>query len=171
MLSEESFQVLPTFFYTFLFAFFALLVQCFFFNKSHCIDFDSNDFKTIIFYGRYTYISLAITLFQQYWLDIEKPMCRQVGLSMLEPTLRFCVKFYTSDPARLEEEFTRYLFCLQVKKDLATGCIQCNENTAALMASYIVQGREFVPPLLLLINVSFFLYMEQGKRADGTSDG
>lgn len=87
-------------------------------------------------------------------------MCRQVGLSMLEPTLRFCVKFYTSDPARLEEEFTRYLFCLQVKKDLATGCIQCNENTAALMASYIVQGREFVPPLLLLINVSFFLYME-----------
>ena len=80
--------------------------------------------------------------FHQYWLDSEKPMCRQVGLSMLEPTLRFCVKFYTSDPARLEEEFTRYLFCLQVKKDLATGCIQCNENTAALMASYIVQGEE-----------------------------
>ncbi|CAH1643181.1 unnamed protein product [Spodoptera littoralis] len=82
-----------------------------------------------------------------YWLDVEKPMCRQVGLSMLEPTLRFCVKFYTSDPARLEEEFTRYLFCLQVKKDLATGCIQCNENTAALMASYIVQAEcgDFVP--------------------------
>lgn len=76
----------------------------------------------------------------QYWLDVEKPMCRQVGLSMLEPTLRFCVKFYTPDPARLEEEFTRYLFCLQVKRDLAMGCIQCNENTAALMASYIVQG-------------------------------
>ncbi|XP_063890991.1 FERM, ARHGEF and pleckstrin domain-containing protein 1 isoform X1 [Helicoverpa armigera] len=82
-----------------------------------------------------------------YWLDSEKPMCRQVGLSMLEPNLRFCVKFYTSDPARLEEEFTRYLFCLQVKKDLATGCIQCNENTAALMASYIVQAEcgDFVP--------------------------
>ncbi|KAI8430332.1 hypothetical protein MSG28_000639 [Choristoneura fumiferana] len=67
-------------------------------------------------------------------------MCRQVGLSMLEPTLRFCVKFYTPDPARLEEEFTRYLFCLQVKRDLAQGCIQCNENTAALLASYIVQA-------------------------------
>ncbi|KOB70322.1 Uncharacterized protein OBRU01_15453 [Operophtera brumata] len=76
----------------------------------------------------------------QYWLDVEKPMCRQLGLSMLEPTLRFCVKFYTPDPARLEEEFTRYLFCLQVKRDLMHGCIQCNENTAALMASYIVQG-------------------------------
>ncbi|XP_048004446.1 FERM, ARHGEF and pleckstrin domain-containing protein 1 isoform X2 [Leguminivora glycinivorella] len=83
----------------------------------------------------------------RYWLDVEKPMCRQVGLSMLEPTLRFCVKFYTPDPARLEEEFTRYLFCLQVKRDLAQGCIQCNENTAALLASYIVQAEcgDFVP--------------------------
>ncbi|XP_052753774.1 FERM, ARHGEF and pleckstrin domain-containing protein 1-like isoform X2 [Galleria mellonella] len=83
----------------------------------------------------------------KYWLDVEKPMCRQLGLSMLEPTLRFCVKFYTPDPARLEEEFTRYLFCLQVKRDLAHGCIQCNENTAALMASYIVQAEcgDFVP--------------------------
>lgn len=34
----------------------------------------------------------------------------------------------------------RYLFCLQVKRDLATGSLQCNENTAALMASYIVQA-------------------------------
>ncbi|XP_026323979.1 FERM, ARHGEF and pleckstrin domain-containing protein 2-like isoform X2 [Hyposmocoma kahamanoa] len=83
----------------------------------------------------------------RYWLDVEKAMCRQIGLSMLEPTLRFCVKFYTPDPARLEEEFTRYLFCLQVKRDLAHGCIQCNENTAALMASYIVQAEcgDFVP--------------------------
>ncbi|CAG9782711.1 unnamed protein product [Diatraea saccharalis] len=83
----------------------------------------------------------------RYWLDVEKPMCRQLGLSMLEPSLRFCVKFYTPDPARLEEEFTRYLFCLQVKRDLAHGCIQCNENTAALMASYIVQAEcgDFVP--------------------------
>ncbi|VVC97585.1 unnamed protein product [Leptidea sinapis] len=66
---------------------------------------------------------------------------------MLEPTLRFCVKFYTPDPARLEEEFTRYLFCLQIKRDLAQGCIQCNENTAALMASYIIQAEcgDFVP--------------------------
>ncbi|XP_049887722.1 FERM, ARHGEF and pleckstrin domain-containing protein 1-like isoform X2 [Pectinophora gossypiella] len=83
----------------------------------------------------------------KYWLDVEKAMCLQVELSMLEPTLRFCVKFYTPDPARLEEEFTRYLFCLQVKRDLAQGCIQCNENTAALMASYIVQAEcgDFVP--------------------------
>lgn len=43
----------------------------------------------------------------RYWLDLEKPLNRQVGLSLIEPMLRFCVKFYASDPAQLEEEFTR----------------------------------------------------------------
>ncbi|XP_017793131.1 PREDICTED: FERM, RhoGEF and pleckstrin domain-containing protein 1-like isoform X1 [Habropoda laboriosa] len=76
----------------------------------------------------------------KYWLDLEKPVCRQVGLSLIDPLLRFCVKFYTPDPAQLEEEFTRYLFCLQIKRDLAQGLLQCNDNTAALMASYIVQA-------------------------------
>lgn len=33
----------------------------------------------------------------------------------------------------------RYLFALQVKRDLASGQFVVNENTAALMASYIVQ--------------------------------
>ena len=78
-------------------------------------------------------------------------MCHQIGLSSLcfnspssslqEPLLRFCVKFYTPDPAQIEEEYTRYLFSLQIKRDLATGLLQCNDNTAALMASYIVQGK------------------------------
>uniref|UniRef100_A0A0K8SYT0 Moesin/ezrin/radixin homolog 1 n=1 Tax=Lygus hesperus TaxID=30085 RepID=A0A0K8SYT0_LYGHE len=76
----------------------------------------------------------------RYWLDLEKQLSRQVGLSLVEPLLHFCVKFYTPDPAQLEEEFTRYLFCLQIKRDLAQGHIQCNDNTAALMASYIVQA-------------------------------
>jgi FERM, RhoGEF and pleckstrin domain protein 2 len=76
----------------------------------------------------------------KYWLDFEKAMNRQVGLSLIDPMLRFCIKFYTPDPAQLEEEYTRYLFCLQVKRDLTTGSLQCNDNTAALMASYIVQA-------------------------------
>lgn len=77
----------------------------------------------------------------KYWLDLEKPLNRQVGLSLIDPMLLFCVKFYAPDPSQLEEEYTRYLFCLQVKRDLATGNLQCSDNTAALMASYIVQGK------------------------------
>ncbi|KAL1132219.1 hypothetical protein AAG570_010176 [Ranatra chinensis] len=76
----------------------------------------------------------------RYWLDLEKPISRQVGLSLVEPLLHFCVKFYTPDPTQLEEEYTRYLFCLQIKRDLAQGQMLCNDNTAALMASYIVQA-------------------------------
>jgi FERM/RhoGEF/pleckstrin domain protein 2 len=76
----------------------------------------------------------------RYWLDLQKPISRQLGLSLVDPLLHFCVKFYTPDPGQLEEEFTRYLFCLQVKRDLSQGLMQCNENTAALMASYIVQA-------------------------------
>jgi FERM N-terminal domain/FERM central domain len=78
----------------------------------------------------------------KYWLDLEKALNRQVGFSLVDPMLKFCVKFYAPDPAQLEEEYTRYLFCLQVKRDLATGSLQCNDNTAALMASYIVQGSD-----------------------------
>ena len=34
----------------------------------------------------------------------------------------------------------RYLYALQIKKDLANGRLPCSENTAALMASYMLQG-------------------------------
>ncbi|XP_037950420.1 FERM, ARHGEF and pleckstrin domain-containing protein 1 isoform X2 [Teleopsis dalmanni] len=88
-----------------------------------------------------------ISTHTKYWLDLEKPLNRQVGLSLIDPVLRFCVKFYTPDPAQLEEEYTRYLFCLQIKRDLAMGSLQCTDNTAALMASYIVQAScgDYVP--------------------------
>ncbi|EFX84918.1 hypothetical protein DAPPUDRAFT_314509 [Daphnia pulex] len=76
----------------------------------------------------------------KFWLDLEKPMNRQLELSLTDPLLRFAVKFYAPDPAQLEEEFTRYLFCMQIKQDLAQGTLQCNDKTAALIASYLVQA-------------------------------
>ncbi|VDP42092.1 unnamed protein product [Schistosoma mattheei] len=53
---------------------------------------------------------------------------------------RFSVKFYTPHPNLLEEAYTRYLFALQIKRDLVTGTLLCSENTTALLASYIVQA-------------------------------
>jgi len=76
-----------------------------------------------------------------YWLDRDKGMNQQVALPTPgDHVLRFTVKFYSPDPTQLEEEYTRYLFSLQIKRDLANGQLQCNDNTAALMASYIVQA-------------------------------
>ena len=83
----------------------------------------------------------TVLFFLQYWLDVDKQLNHQVGLSNHEPLLKFCVKFYTPDPSMIEEEYTRYLFGLEIKRDLATSQLQCNDNTAALMASYIVQGK------------------------------
>ncbi|UJR13826.1 hypothetical protein I4U23_000837 [Adineta vaga] len=70
------------------------------------------------------------------WLESDKPILKQVS----ETKFSFCVKFYTPDPGQLEEEFTRYLFALQIKRDLALGTLLCSDNTAALLASYIVQA-------------------------------
>ncbi|CAF0727311.1 unnamed protein product [Rotaria sordida] len=70
------------------------------------------------------------------WLEMDKPVLKQVT----ETKFSFCVKFYTPDPGQLEEEFTRYLFALQIKRDLNAGTLLCSDNTAALLASYIVQA-------------------------------
>ena len=36
----------------------------------------------------------------------------------------------------------RYLFALQIKRDLANGILACQEHTAVLLASFVVQGME-----------------------------
>ncbi|KAJ6222518.1 hypothetical protein RDWZM_001063 [Blomia tropicalis] len=78
----------------------------------------------------------------QYWLDFEKPICKQLSLSSNGPNLSmsFSVKFYTIEPSSLEDDLTRYLFALQIKKDLADGNLLCSENVAALLSSYIIQA-------------------------------
>lgn len=39
--------------------------------------------------------------------------------------------------------FFRYLFALQIKKDIVNGFLPCNDNTSALLASYLVQSEFF----------------------------
>jgi len=34
----------------------------------------------------------------------------------------------------------RYLFALQIKRDLSTGNLICQEHTAVLLASFVLQG-------------------------------
>ncbi|XP_076454236.1 FERM, ARHGEF and pleckstrin domain-containing protein 2-like isoform X3 [Babylonia areolata] len=72
------------------------------------------------------------------WLDNSKQILKQ--LPSPDSLLRFGVKFYTPDPGLLEDELTRYCFALQIRRDLQMGHLHCSENTAALLASYIVQG-------------------------------
>ncbi|KAI7807978.1 putative FERM [Triplophysa rosa] len=66
------------------------------------------------------------------WLDPTKLMVKQVRRPM-NSLFRLSVKFFPPDPGQLQEEFTRYLFSLQIKRDLTDGRLNCTENTAALL--------------------------------------
>uniref|UniRef100_A0A3Q3WLU1 FERM, ARHGEF and pleckstrin domain-containing protein 1 n=1 Tax=Mola mola TaxID=94237 RepID=A0A3Q3WLU1_MOLML len=73
------------------------------------------------------------------WLDLLKPTLKQLRRPR-NTILRFVVKFFPPDPTQLMEELTRYLFALQIKRDLACGRLICNDTSAALMVSHIIQS-------------------------------
>lgn len=78
------------------------------------------------------------------WVDAHKQFKKQCNSLALEndaiQTLEFRVKFYVSDPSRLQEEYTRYQFYLQVKRNILLGRLPCSVNTQCLLASYTVQS-------------------------------
>ncbi|KAM8752979.1 FERM domain-containing protein 7 isoform 2-T2 [Rhynchonycteris naso] len=59
------------------------------------------------------------------WLELLKPITKQLKM----------------DPGHLREELTRYLFTLQIKKDLSLGRLPCSDNCTALMLSHILQSQ------------------------------
>ncbi|XP_024261389.1 FERM, ARHGEF and pleckstrin domain-containing protein 1 isoform X4 [Oncorhynchus tshawytscha] len=73
------------------------------------------------------------------WLDLLKPIVKQLRRPK-HTVLRFVVKFFPPDHTQLLEELTRYLFALQVKHDLACGRLACNDSSAALLVSHIIQS-------------------------------
>ncbi|XP_067392985.1 FERM, ARHGEF and pleckstrin domain-containing protein 1 isoform X5 [Emydura macquarii macquarii] len=73
------------------------------------------------------------------WLDLLKPIMKQIRRPK-HVVVKFVVKFFPPDHAQLQEELTRYLFALQVKQDLAQGRLTCNDTSAALLISHIVQS-------------------------------
>ncbi|KAL1021690.1 hypothetical protein UPYG_G00016670 [Umbra pygmaea] len=73
------------------------------------------------------------------WLDLLKPILKQIRRPK-NTILRFVVKFFPPDHTQLLEELTRYLFALQIKHDLACGRLTCNDSSAALLISHIIQS-------------------------------
>ncbi|CAL8310034.1 unnamed protein product [Lota lota] len=73
------------------------------------------------------------------WLEPIKPIVRQVRRPA-NTLFRLSVKFFPPDPGQIQEEYTRYLFSLQMKRDLMEARLLCTENTGALLASHLVQS-------------------------------
>ncbi|XP_075859068.1 band 4.1-like protein 2 isoform X5 [Microcebus murinus] len=75
---------------------------------------------------------------QKNWLDSAKKIQRQ--LRNLPWLFTFNVKFYPPDPSQLTEDITRYLLCLQLRQDIASGHLPCSIATHALLGSYTLQA-------------------------------
>ncbi|XP_067405771.1 FERM domain-containing protein 7 [Emydura macquarii macquarii] len=73
------------------------------------------------------------------WLELLKPITKQIK-NPKEVLFKFMVKFFPVDPGHLREELTRYLFTLQIKKDLALGRLSCSDNSAALLVAHLLQS-------------------------------
>uniref|UniRef100_A0AC34QJY2 Moesin/ezrin/radixin homolog 1 n=1 Tax=Panagrolaimus sp. JU765 TaxID=591449 RepID=A0AC34QJY2_9BILA len=72
------------------------------------------------------------------WLDAKKSIKRQMVCPPYH--LFFRVKFYVNDPSKLIEEYTRYQFYLQLRKDLIEGRLPCTDEEAAILGSYAAQS-------------------------------
>ncbi|XP_055088075.1 band 4.1-like protein 2 isoform X4 [Periophthalmus magnuspinnatus] len=72
------------------------------------------------------------------WLDPTKEIKRQIRSNNWQ--FSFNVKFYPPDPSLLTEDLTRYLLCLQLREDVASGKLPCSFVTHALLGSYTLQA-------------------------------
>ncbi|XP_048362578.1 FERM, ARHGEF and pleckstrin domain-containing protein 2 isoform X2 [Sphaerodactylus townsendi] len=73
------------------------------------------------------------------WLEPMKPTIKQIRRPK-NAMIRLAVKFFPPDPGQLQEEYTRYLFALQIKRDLVEERLTCNDNTATLLISHLLQS-------------------------------
>uniref|UniRef100_A0A8D2ZV57 Tyrosine-protein phosphatase n=1 Tax=Scophthalmus maximus TaxID=52904 RepID=A0A8D2ZV57_SCOMX len=67
------------------------------------------------------------------WLDPNKPIRKQLKRGSPH-NLSFRVKFFVTDPGKLQEEYTRYQYFLQTKQDILTGSE--SEHSSGYLSEY-----------------------------------
>ncbi|XP_018418858.1 PREDICTED: tyrosine-protein phosphatase non-receptor type 21 [Nanorana parkeri] len=77
---------------------------------------------------------------QQRWVDLEKPLKKQLDKYAVEPTVYFGVVYYVPSVSQLQQEITRYQYYLQLKKDILEGKIPCALEQAIQLAGLAVQA-------------------------------
>uniref|UniRef100_A0A673JHW7 Band 4.1-like protein 2 n=1 Tax=Sinocyclocheilus rhinocerous TaxID=307959 RepID=A0A673JHW7_9TELE len=92
-------------------------------------------------------LKLAEGLNRSYCCDLLSPLISSGSLSLCvcfasdsQWQFAFSVKFYPPDPSQLTEDITRYLLCLQLRQDIASGRLPCSFVTHALLGSYTLQA-------------------------------
>ena len=127
----------------------------------------------------------------QHWLDPTKQIrkqskigppyqfffrviCLQTISNILTPWLtsndyNFQVKFYTVEPNNLKEELTRYFYFLQLKNDLRTGRLQCQQEAIAVdLCTLILQEElgDFDPQRHSIDTISEFRFLPDSQQTE-----
>lgn len=77
------------------------------------------------------------------WVELERPLKRQLDKRAAAPLLMLRVMFYVGPgpgTALLSDEVTRYHFFLQLKSDLVEGRLVCDCRQAVVLAAYSRQA-------------------------------
>ncbi|XP_072746433.1 tyrosine-protein phosphatase non-receptor type 14 [Anoplolepis gracilipes] len=74
------------------------------------------------------------------WIDMDKPLKRQLEKDGKNLTVYLRVMYYITDAQFLQDEMTRYHYYLQLKSDILEERIHCNSRQASLLASYSMQA-------------------------------
>ncbi|XP_059505064.1 tyrosine-protein phosphatase non-receptor type 21 [Stegostoma tigrinum] len=77
---------------------------------------------------------------QSRWLDLEKPMKKQLDKYAIEPTVYFGVVFYVPSISQLQQEITRFQYYLQLRKDILEGRIPCSLDQGIQLAGLAAQA-------------------------------
>ncbi|XP_038631988.1 tyrosine-protein phosphatase non-receptor type 21 isoform X1 [Scyliorhinus canicula] len=77
---------------------------------------------------------------QSRWVDLEKPIKKQLDKYAIEPTVYFGVVFYVPSIFQLQQEITRYQYYLQLKKDILEGRIPCTLEQGIQLAGLAAQA-------------------------------
>uniref|UniRef100_A0A3Q0R9S2 protein-tyrosine-phosphatase n=1 Tax=Amphilophus citrinellus TaxID=61819 RepID=A0A3Q0R9S2_AMPCI len=77
---------------------------------------------------------------EKRWVELEKPLKKQLDKFGNEPLLFFGVMFYVPNVSRLEQEATRYQYYLQVKKEVLDGRLHCSVEQGIRLAGLAVQA-------------------------------
>nr|XP_039251671.1 tyrosine-protein phosphatase non-receptor type 14-like [Styela clava] len=94
------------------------------------------DLKEVQYFGlKYCNKQMAVR-----WVELDKPLKKQVDKNAHDPTLYFGVMYYVANLELLQQEITRYLFYLQLKNNVIDGCLPRSPQEAIELASYMLQA-------------------------------
>ncbi|XP_071509789.1 tyrosine-protein phosphatase non-receptor type 21-like [Diadema antillarum] len=74
------------------------------------------------------------------WVDLEKPLKKQLDKNAHDSMLRLGVMLYTTNVQTLQHEITRYMYYLQLKSDIIEGILPCSVDQAVSLASLAAQA-------------------------------